>query len=49
MIGSAISTPVHRPASAFINDLLVRIAVSLQLTPTQYRAAVQHYESVADG
>lgn len=47
MTVSAISTPGNRPAPAFINDLLVRIAVSLQLTPTQYRAAVQHYEAVA--
>lgn len=36
-----ISTP------SYLNDLLVRIAVSLQLTPTQYLDAVRHYEAVA--
>jgi hypothetical protein len=33
--------------AAYLNDLLIHIAVSLQLTPTQYRDAVRHYEAVA--
>jgi hypothetical protein len=37
----------HISASSYLNDLLVRIAVSLQLTRTQYRDAVRHYEAVA--
>jgi hypothetical protein len=39
-IDSRISIP------SYLNDLLIRIAVSLQLTPTQYLDAARHYEAV---
>lgn len=46
-VASAI-TPRFTPSSpGYLNDLLVRIAVSLQLTATQYREAVRHYQAVA--
>jgi hypothetical protein len=45
---TALTIPSNHIATpSFLNDLLVRIAVSLQLTPTQYRDAVRHYEAVA--
>lgn len=39
-LDSRISVPTY------LDDLLIRIAVSLQLTPTQYLEAARHYEGV---
>jgi len=36
------------PSTAWVDDLLVRICVGLQLTKTQYEAAVQHYTAVGE-
>jgi hypothetical protein len=44
---SAPDTPVLLEASGWLDDILIRICIALQLTPTQYEDARAHYHAVA--
>ncbi len=44
---SALRTPVLLESSGWLDDILIRICVALQLTPTQYEAAETHYLAAA--
>ena len=40
-------TPSSLVSRSWLDDILIRICMALQLTPTQYRAAETHYHAVA--
>jgi len=41
------TTPVYLRSAGWLDDILIRICVALQLTPTQHRDAEDHYLAVA--
>jgi hypothetical protein len=41
------TTPVYLRSGSWLDDILIRICVALQLTPTQHREAEGHYLAVA--